>query len=97
MMNEKECPAGCVEGHVYHLGIDRTLDCPTCRGIGWIDLDEICACGGPCIVRKDGVAFCGNNDCQIEKKRLVTGFYASRSHWPGQYGNGFGSMIEGYE
>lgn len=96
MINEKECPAGCVEGQIYHLGIDRILDCQVCNGIGWIDLDEICACGGPCIVRKDNVAYCGSNDCHLEKKKIVTGFY-SRSYWPAQHHHFGNGMIDGYE
>jgi len=78
-MNEKECPNGCVEGEIYNLGTDKTYLCHVCRGIGWIDLDEICACGAPCVMRKNNVAFCGKEDCFVEKTRLTSGFYAGRS------------------
>lgn len=49
----------------------RVPECPVCKGGGVVDLSLICACGMPAVIVKEGVVYCGRQQCLHAMRSLV--------------------------
>lgn len=98
-MARVECPAGCVGGKMYHLGVDRTIECVKCQGHGWVDPDSMCACGRPAYYEAEGFTFCGRKDCLTELKTPVKPYLSAQEFARQNFTRGWGqdSFMDQYD